>query len=134
MLAQTTNAGCCGCQLARVSLWPARVLTQRRAERPVSCLNRCMAWKLDPREVGRATSASSSGPFRKGPTRHRGTPALRELTLRLVHLPTGITTAEETAVGPFTRKQKREAEARLYADLFPVLEDKVARALRIPGR
>jgi hypothetical protein len=34
----------------------------------------------------------------------------------------------------FTRKQAREARARLYTELFPLLEDKVARALRIPGR
>ena len=97
-------------------------------------MNLCMTWKLDPREVGCSLRGFSSAPFTKGPTRHRGTPARRELTIRLVHLPTGITTEEKTAVGPFTRKQRTEAEARLYAELFPVLEEKVARALRIPGR
>ena len=100
----------------------------------MSCLNLCMTWKLDPREVGCSVRGFSSAPFAKGPTRHRGTPARRELTVRLVHLPTGITTVEKTAIGPFTWKQRREAEARLYAELFPVLEDKVARALHIPGR
>jgi hypothetical protein len=94
-----------------------------------------MPWKLDPREVGEeGRGYSNASGFGKGPTRHRGTPARRELTIRLVHLPTGITTAEKTAVGPFTRKQAREAQARLYAELFPLLEDMVGRALRIPGR
>jgi hypothetical protein len=93
-----------------------------------------MTWKLDPHEVGCEVRGFSSAPFTKGPTRHTGTPARRELTLRLVHIPTGITTVEKTVVGPFTRKQRRQAEARLYAELFPILEDKVARTLRIPGR
>ena len=92
-----------------------------------------MTWKLDPREVRCGIRGSSSGPFTKGPTRHHGTPARRELTLHLTHLPTGIT-VEKTAFGPFTRKQASEARARLYAELFPLLENKVAKALRIPGR
>jgi hypothetical protein len=92
-----------------------------------------MAWKLDPREVGCGIRGSSSGPFTKGPTRHGGTPARRELTLCLVHRPTGIT-VQKTAVGPFTRKQAKEARARLYAELFPLLENEVATVLRIPGR
>jgi hypothetical protein len=92
-----------------------------------------VTWKLDPREVGCGIRGSSSAPFTKGPARHGGTPARRELTLRLVHLPTGIT-VEKTAVGPFTRKQAKEARAQLYAELFPLLENEVARALRIPGR
>jgi hypothetical protein len=92
-----------------------------------------MAWKLDPAEVGWGTTGSSSAPFTKGPTRHGGTPARRELTLILTHRPTGIS-VERKAVGPFTRKQAKEAKARLWAELFPVLESKVAAALRIPGR
>jgi hypothetical protein len=100
----------------------------------VPCLNPYMTWKLDPREVGWGTSGySNASGFGKGPARHTGTPARRELTVHLVHLPTGIT-VEKKAVGPFTRKQAREARARLYTELFPLLEDKVARALRIPGR
>jgi hypothetical protein len=101
----------------------------------VPCLNPSMTWKLDPREVGEKTSGHSSvSGFGKGPTRHRGTPARRELTVSLVHLPTGIATVEKKAVGPFTRKRAREARARLYAELFPLLESEVARALHIPGR
>jgi hypothetical protein len=101
----------------------------------VSCLNPCMAWKLDPRDVGeRIRGYSSASGFTKGAPRHGGTPARRELVVSLVHLPTGITTVEKTAAGPFTRKQAREARARLYAELFPVLEGQVARALRAPGR
>jgi hypothetical protein len=41
---------------------------------------------------------------------------------------------QKTAVGPFTRKQAKEARARLYAELFPLLENEVATVLRIPGR
>jgi len=94
-----------------------------------------MTWKLDPREVGeRISGYSNASGFGRGPTRHTGTPARRELTVSLVHLPTGITTVEKKAIGPFTRKQAREARARLYAELFPLLENEVARALRIPGR
>jgi tRNA pseudouridine55 synthase len=48
-------------------------------------------------------------------------------------LPTGIS-VEQRAVGPFTRRQAREARARLWEELFPALEEEVARHLRAPGR
>jgi hypothetical protein len=92
-----------------------------------------MAWKLDPAEVDWGTSGSSSAPFTKGPTRHGGTPARREMTFSLTHRPTGIR-VERHVVGPFTRKQAQEAKARLWDELFPVLEGKVAKHLHVPGR
>jgi hypothetical protein len=91
-----------------------------------------MAWKLDPAEVTWGERGLSGGVFTKGPTRG-GKPARREITLTLTHLPTGIS-VEQRAVGPFTRRQAREARARLWEELFPALEEKVARHLRAPGR
>jgi hypothetical protein len=91
-----------------------------------------MTWKLDPCEVDWEICGYSSAPFTKGPARHGGMPARRELTLCLIHHLTGITV--EKAVGPFTRKRAKEARARLYAELLPLLENRVARTLRILGR
>jgi hypothetical protein len=71
--------------------------------------------------------------FRKGPTRHGGTPARREMTFKLTHMPTGIT-VEKHVVGPFTRKQAQETKVRLWDELFPLLEEKVGAHLRVPGR
>ena len=91
------------------------------------------SWQLDPSDVSWGTTGRSSAPFSKGPTRHGGTPARDSLTLRLTHTPTGIT-VEKEAVGPFTRTQAKDAKARLWDELLPILESKVAVALRIPGR
>jgi hypothetical protein len=92
-----------------------------------------MGWKLDPAEVSFGTHGHSSGPFTKGPTRHGGTPARRETTFKLEHVPTGIT-VEKHVVGPFTRKQAQETKARVFQELLPLLEQKVGAHLRIPGR
>ncbi len=92
-----------------------------------------MTWKLDPAEVRLGGSGYSSAPVTKGPTRHGGTPARREFTVRLTHIPTGLT-VEKTAVGPFTRARAKEAKARLHEELFALLESKVAATLRLPGR
>ena len=89
-----------------------------------------MAWKLDPAEVTWGEMASSAG-VSKGPA--RGGRARREITLTLTHLPTGIS-VEKRAIGPFTRRQKQEARARLWEELFTALEEKVARHRRAPGR
>jgi hypothetical protein len=93
-----------------------------------------MAWKLDPADVAWGTTGfSSAAGVTKGPTRHGGTPARREMSLRLVHRPTGVS-VERHVVGPFTRKQAQQTKARLWDELFPLLEERVARHLRIPGR
>ena len=97
-----------------------------------SCLTSLMSWKLDPAEVDRSYWAYSGGAFTKGPTRG-GIRARREMTLFMTHRPTGIR-VDRHVVGPFTRKQAREARARLWEELFPVLEEKVARHLGVPGR
>lgn len=97
------------------------------------CFTFEMVWKLDPAEVRWGTSGRSSAPFTKGPTRHQGTPARDELTLSLIHVPTGIR-VERKAVGPFTRKQAHDVKAQLWAELFPILESKVGAALHVRGR
>jgi hypothetical protein len=91
------------------------------------------SWKFDPAEVDWGTTGSSSAPFTQGPTRHGGTPARREMTFSLTHRPTGVRVEEHVLV-PLTRKQAQEAKARLWDELFAVLERKVAKHLRIPGR
>jgi hypothetical protein len=91
------------------------------------------AWKLDPSEVSWGTSGSSSISTGKGPTRYRGTPARKRLTLTLRHVPTGIS-VQAAEDGPFTRTQAKQAKQRLWVELFPRLEAEVAKALRIPGR
>ena len=93
-----------------------------------------MAWSLDPAEVTWGWRGASRAPAGgKGPTRHRGMPARREMTLTLTHTPTGVNVSA-TAVGPFTRAQQKQAKDRLWKELWPRLEAEVAAALRIPGR
>ena len=93
-----------------------------------------MAWKLGPADVLCGTSGSSSASgVTKDPTRHGGTPARREITVRLTHGPTGIS-VERRIDGPFTRKQAQQATARLRDELFPEPEREVAQHLRVPGR
>jgi hypothetical protein len=48
-------------------------------------------------------------------------------------MPTGIW-VEKQVVGPFTRKQAQATRARLWRELFPVLEQQIAQHLRVPGR
>jgi hypothetical protein len=97
------------------------------------CFTSQVPWQLDPAEVSWSTTGYSSAPFTKGPTRHGGTPARRKTTFSLTHRPTGIR-VEKHAVGPFTRKQAQETKARLWDELFPLLEAKVARHLQVSGR
>lgn len=93
-----------------------------------------MSWSLNPEDVAWGeTRASDASGVTKGPTRHAGTPARREMTLTLTHVPTGIS-VEKRVRGPFTRKQAQAARDKLWAELFPELEAKVARHLHIPGR
>lgn len=92
-----------------------------------------VAWKLNLDNVAVGVMGSSSGPFTTGPTRHGGTPARREMTLSLTHVPTGIR-VEKVAIGPFTRKQAAATKAQLRAELLPILEAQVAAHLRVPGR
>jgi hypothetical protein len=55
------------------------------------------------------------------------------MTLILIHKPTGVS-VEKHVIGPFTRKQAQATKARLWNELYPLLEQRVARHLRIPGR
>jgi hypothetical protein len=55
------------------------------------------------------------------------------MTVTLCHVPSGII-VEKQVSGPFTRKQAQETRARVYQQLFPLLEKKVGAHLRIPGR
>src|SRR6266540_5967465 len=83
-----------------------------------------MTWKLDPAEVRLGGSGYSSAPVTKGPTRHGGTPARREFTVRLTHIPTGLT-VEKTAVGPFTRARAKEAKGAAARRALRAFESKV---------
>ena len=83
-----------------------------------------MGWTLDRAEVTSGWRGVSDG--RTAPTR-------REVSLWLRHEPTGVE-VESTAVGPFTRAQAKDARERLWQELWPRLEDEVARKLRVSGR
>jgi hypothetical protein len=88
-------------------------------------------WKLNPDEV--AVDAGIGGGGGRG--RHGRRQTVRCLTsYALRHFPTGITVAIEVHDMNLTRKQRLQLQAKLYQQLYPQLEARVAKHLRIPGR
>ena len=88
-------------------------------------------WKLDPGEVGYSWSGGSS--CVRG-ARRRMRAVSRSCRVHLVHLPTGLGVESDWVSGPYTKKQVRMLKQDLKQRLFRMLEDMVARHLRIAGR
>jgi len=89
-------------------------------------------WRLDCSEVNWGETGSTRGTGRSGKTRFSR--PLRSRRMKLTHLPTGIEVEGEVPEGRYSKKELRELRAKVYAELFPLLEAKVAKHLRIPGR
>ncbi len=85
-------------------------------------------WKLNPSEII-CLAGGSIGKSKGHPARTR-----RGLELTLIHQPTGTEVKRSVPEGPYSRKDMKKLKAVLYHELFPKLEQKVAKHLRIPGR
>ena len=90
-------------------------------------------WKLDPNEVDWGT-ASHVSTLRKKLTRASRAVDKRGTTVTLRHMPTGLEVSGEIPEGHYSRKQMREAQQKIYLQLFSKLEKKVGNFLRIKGR
>jgi hypothetical protein len=58
----------------------------------------------------------------------------RSAVVRMTHVPTGLEVEGEIPSGNYSREEMRKRRDVLIAELWPVLEQNVARHLRIPGR
>lgn len=89
-------------------------------------------WKLDPKDVLRtmgqagATTLTQSRPFNRQNQ-------LRAYELKLVHQPTKITVTRLFGPAQHSKKKWSQILEDGYDDLWPELEEAVARHLRIPG-
>jgi hypothetical protein len=97
---------------------------------PVKEENRAMKWQLDQNDVGGGWSTSSSTKSGQFSRRLKVTSA----RLTLTHLPTGLEVRGEVPDGHYSKKEMRKLREELYARLFLVLEEKVGKHLRAPGR
>jgi len=89
-------------------------------------------WKLDPKDVRRtmgdvrATTVTQSHQFNRQNQ-------LRTYELKLVHQPTQVTVARLFGPAQHSKKKWNQILEDGYDDLWPELEEAVARHLRIPG-
>lgn len=58
----------------------------------------------------------------------------RSVEVKLVHQPTGISVSQSSPVEAISRPEAAQIKEQLRAELFPKLEELVAKHLRIPGR
>ena len=87
-------------------------------------------WKLDPGEVGRSFSSSSSG---KGGQFNRRL-KVTSCKIVLTHLPTGLQVQGEIPPGGYSKQKMRKLREEMCQNLFSALEEKVAKHLRVSGR
>lgn len=88
-------------------------------------------WRLNPAEVVLGVSSSSSS------TKHGQFSRKLHVTSCTVyakHLPTGLTVEENIPLGHYSKKEMKKLRDELCAKLFPILEAKVGKHLRMPGR
>lgn len=92
-------------------------------------------WTLEPAEVQISGSASSSSMRRRtGMARSSRAEDSRGAVVRLVHQPTGLEIEGEVPTGHYSRSEMRSRKDALIAELWPQLEKRVAKHLRIPGQ
>ena len=87
-------------------------------------------WSLDRDEVTRnwtGTSTTKSGQFSR---RRKRTSS----TLTLTHSPTKISVKGAVPEGHYSKPEMRKLEDELHEKLFSLLENKVAKHLRMAGR
>jgi hypothetical protein len=91
-----------------------------------------MKWKMDPEDVNYSPTSAGSSTLTKKRNFERKL-KLSHRMMQLTHLPTGVFVSEEIPKGHYSKKEMRKAEDVLYQKLYPLLENKVARHLRLPG-
>ena len=89
------------------------------------------SWKLDPKSV---SETCSTGRYCKGKARHSRELDLTDCTITLTHTETGISVSAEIPSGNYSKARMRLLKSNLRESLFSELQDKVAKALSIPGR
>jgi hypothetical protein len=87
-------------------------------------------WSLNPEEVASSLSSSASTKGRQFNRRLQ----TRSCTLTLSHPTTGLQVTGEIPSGHYSKKEMKQLRDDLYRKLFPLLEAKVAKHLRVPGR
>jgi len=88
-------------------------------------------WKLNPKEVesggGGVSSSGKNGQFSRRLK-------ITSSSVMLVHIPTGITVEGTIPPGRYSKNEMKKLKEDMRRKLFAVLEAKVGRHLRIPGR
>ena len=88
-------------------------------------------WTLDPSEVAESGSFSHAC---QGKARHSRAEDLSGYTMVLKHVPTGLQVTGEIEYGHYSKQDMRRRKSQLYKVLFQLLENLVAKKLRVPGR
>jgi len=89
-------------------------------------------WHLNPEEVTEFVTGHSGG-FNRKKLRYSRNSSETELKIELTHEPTGIKVSK-VIKGYYSRNQVKKLKETYYIELFALLEEKVAKHLRIPGR
>lgn len=89
-------------------------------------------WQLPRHEVTWNGSGSTSTRRKKLSVASRAVDD-RSWSFTLVHIPSGIEVRGEVPKGNYTQKQMQQEREKLLSQLWPQLELKVARYLRLPG-
>jgi hypothetical protein len=89
-------------------------------------------FKLDPAEVSYTGSSTHRGHRKK--MRCSRAMMLSGAEIVLQHRPTGVEVRGALPTGHYSRKEMRQLQQQLYEELYTVLEQAVARILRIPGQ
>ena len=87
-------------------------------------------WSLNPKEVGYSAGSSASA---KGGQFNRRL-QVRSCNLTLTHNPTGLQVDGEISAGNYSKKEMQKLREDLHRKLFAILESRVAKHLRLPGR
>jgi hypothetical protein len=91
-----------------------------------------MAWKMNSKDVSYSPTMAGSSTATKKRNFERKL-KLSQRIMQITHLPTGVSISEEIPKGHYSKKEMRKAEDVLYQKLYPLLEKKVAKHLRLPG-
>ena len=89
-------------------------------------------WKLPENEVTYLGSGGTSTRRRKRSIASRAVD-LRSWEFTLIHIPTDVRVSGKIPEGHYSQKQMQQKRQELYSKLWVLLEEKVAKHLRLPG-
>jgi hypothetical protein len=89
-------------------------------------------WHLDPKDV--TWYGGSSSRSNRSNAREPRKIDQREFTMNLVHKHTEIEVSGIIPYGNYSRKEMSNLKEKLYKELFLLLENKVAKEMKISGR